>query len=216
MRKAMTSHPDSAEVSSPIDFHDLAQARAWAEDTVRERPWRPRFFEAFADALNAERAGPLEVVELGSGPGHLAREVLSRCDVSRYVALDISPAMHALAREHLGALAERVTFLTRDFRDADWSAGLGGVDAIVTLQAVHEVRHKDRQPALFERAHDALRPGGLFLICDHYWEAGVSWKQVPLYLTPDERMATLSAAGFGELSVLHDEGGMSLIAARGV
>lgn len=210
----MTSSQDPTEVPSPLDFHDLSQARAWVEDTVRRRPWRPRFFEAFAGALSAEEAPVRRVFELGSGPGHLAAALLERCPIERYVALDFSPAMHLIAEEHLGPLAGRVSFHVRDFREADWAAGLDLADAVVTHQAVHEVRHKDRQPALFAGVHAALRPGGLFLICDHYWEAGVPWKEVPLYLTPDEQLTMLADARFEELKVLHDEGGMRLISAR--
>lgn len=210
----MTSSSNSPDVPSPIDFHDLAQARAWVEDTVRRRPWRPRFFAAFAEAILAEDCAAPTVFELGSGPGHLAAALLGGCAIARYVAIDFSPAMHLIAKEHLGAAAERVNFCVRDFREDDWAAGLGPADAIVSNQAVHEVRHKDRQPALFASAHAALRPGGLFLICDHYWEAGVASKQVPLYLTKDEQLERLAQAGFGQLKVLHDEGGMRLISAR--
>ena len=64
------------------------------------------------------------MLELGSGPGHLAREILTRCAITDYVALDFSPVMHGLARDHLGALAARVTFTTRDFRHPTWTADL--------------------------------------------------------------------------------------------
>ena len=212
----MTSYSDPNDVPSPIDFHDLAQARAWVERTLQARPWRPRFFQAFADALNAEERVSHQVVELGSGPGHLAAVLLEQCRIERYVALDFSPAMHLLAREHLGALATRVTFTVQDFRSAECFARLEPADVIVTHQAAHEVRHKDRQAALFQNVRAALRPGGLFLICYHYWEPDVSWKEVPLYLTKEEQIFTLAQAEFTPLKVLHDEGGMRLISARRV
>jgi hypothetical protein len=40
------------DVPSPIDFHELAQAREWEAQTIVKRPWRPQFFAAFATALN--------------------------------------------------------------------------------------------------------------------------------------------------------------------
>src|SRR5262249_62221889 len=110
---------DPEDVPTRVDFHDPAHARTWTDETPRKRPWRPRFFAAFCAAL----AGPrLRILELGSGPGHLAREILTRCDVADYVALDFSTPMHELAREHLGTdLAARVTFVTRDFRTPEWT-----------------------------------------------------------------------------------------------
>ena len=75
----------------------------------------------------------LRILELGSGPGQLAREILIHCDVHTYVALDFSPAMHSIAAEHLEELASQVTFVTRDLREPDWPSGLGTFDAIVTF-----------------------------------------------------------------------------------
>ena len=96
------------------------------------------------------------------------------CDVHRYVALDFSPAMHALAAEHLGELASRVTFVTRDLREPGWPADLGTFDAIVTLQAAHETRHKRHLVPLLERARTLAAPGGLLLYADHYLTAATT------------------------------------------
>ena len=114
---------DDEDVPIRVDFRDGATARAWIEDTRIRRPYRPRFFAAFCAALAPRRA--LRVLELGSGPGQLARELLVHCDVGTYVALDFSHAMHELAAEHLGDLAGRVTFVTRDFREPAWAERLG-------------------------------------------------------------------------------------------
>src|SRR5690242_11363302 len=132
------------DVPSPINFHDPAQARAWMERTARVRPWRPEFFAAFSAALRTRGSHPLRILELGSGPGQLAAAVLRTCNVSQYVALDFSFVMHELAREQLGALAGKVRFVKRDFRLPNWNAGLGKFDAVLTLQASHETRHRDR------------------------------------------------------------------------
>lgn len=195
------------DVPSPIDFHDLSQARTWMEDTVRIRPWRPRFFAAFAQALNARSERPARVLELGSGPGHLAAAILSACPVYEYVALDFSDAMHELAREHLGDLASRVRFERRDFREPDWPNGLSFFDAAVTLQAIHETRHRNRAPALFRQIREILKPGGLFLYCDHYLNLVTN---PALYLERGEQPTVLAAAGFANIECILDEGGMAL------
>jgi SAM-dependent methyltransferase len=203
---------DDADIPSPIDFHDLAQARAWVEDTVRRRPARPAFFAAFCSALSRNGTTPLDVLELGAGPGHLAREVVSRCAIRRYVALDFSEAMHQLAREHLGELAARVTFETRDFRDPRWTHGLGSFDAVVTMQAAHEMRHKRHLVPLLERARSVLKPDGVLGYCDHYAD-GTPGKNAALYAARDEQPAALREAGFKVIKPLHEEGGMALYSA---
>ncbi|MDA8092911.1 MAG: class I SAM-dependent methyltransferase [Betaproteobacteria bacterium] len=197
------------DVPSPVDFHDLQQARAWVENTVAARPWRSAFFDAFVDALNQHFRRSFSVLELGSGPGHLAGHVLERCTVAQYRAIDFSAAMHALAREHLGAAAERVLFVEKDFRSPHWFAGLAPVDAIVTMQAAHEVRHKARQPGFLAQVRRVIAEGGLFLFCDHYAEPGTG-KNPELFLTKREQADTLVRAGFQDVRMLLDFGGIAL------
>lgn len=199
---------ESEDVPTPVDFQDPEHARQWTDETPRKRPWRTSFFAEFCTAL---RGAQLHILELGSGPGHLAREILTRCDVAEYIALDFSNAMHDLAREHLGDLASRITFVTRDFRTPDWIAGVSAPDAIVTMQAVHETRHKRRALPLLAQTRTILRPGGQLLYCDHYFEDG---KKVGLLLDRAEQPEVLRAAGYSRVELLRDEGGMALYAAR--
>jgi SAM-dependent methyltransferase len=202
--------PDE-DVPSPVDFHDPAQARAWEEQTVKGRPWRPQFFARMVTALRTHFAGPFSVLELGSGPGHLAEQLLTHCEVRRYVALDFSPAMHALAGTRLSMFAGRVEFAVRDFRRTDWNAGLGAFDAVVTLQAAHETRHKRHLPVLLAQARQTLLPDGLLLYCDHYAGPG---KHPELFLDTHAQPEALHQAGFAGIEKLLDLGGMALYAAR--
>jgi cyclopropane fatty-acyl-phospholipid synthase-like methyltransferase len=108
--------------------------------------------------------------------------------------LDFSLAMHELAREHLGALADRVTFVQRDFRDPTWPDGLGTFDAVVTMQAAHETRHKRHLVPFLERARSVLEPGGLMLYCDSYLSPLATKPQ--LLVERDEQPRALERAGF--------------------
>jgi SAM-dependent methyltransferase len=199
-----------SDVPSPVDFHDPAQAQAWETDTIERRPWRPEFFAAFASVLNKNFAGPFSVLELGSGPGHLTRVILLECPQANYCALDFSEAMHGLARERLAALSRRVQFVTRDFCKPDWYQGLAA-DAIVTMQAAHELRHKRHLPKLLLQVRDVLRSGGIFLYCDHYSEGG---QNPDLMLAREEQPQALDNAGFTDVRRLLDKGGMALYVAR--
>ena len=177
-----TSGDETEEDDVPIrvDFRDMATARAWIEDTRIRRPYRPRFFPPFCEALQ-QLAKPLRILELGSGPGQLAREILARCQIEKYVALDFSPAMHVIAVEHLGELVSRVTFETRDFREPTWPDALGEFDAVVTLQAANETRHKRHLLPFLERARTRVTRGGIVLYADHY-------------LTPETKLPALTPA----------------------
>lgn len=194
------------DVPIHVDFRDPTTARTWIEETRIKRPYRPRFFAAFCAALSTRPW--LRILELGSGPGQLAREILTHCDVDAYVALDFSPAMHEIATEHLGDLASRVTFVTRDFREPDWPRGLGTFDAIVTLQAAHETRHKRHVVPLLERARTVITVGGVLLYADHYLTAET--KLPDLFLPRDDQRLAMERAGFIDVELRYEEGNMAL------
>jgi SAM-dependent methyltransferase len=200
------------DVPSPIDFHELARAREWEAQTITKRPWRPRFFAAFATALNVHFAREFSILELGSGPGHLAEQILRDCKVAKYAALDFSKAMHELARARLGAFLDEIDFLQRDFRSPDWTAGLTNFEAVVTMQAAHELRHKLRLPALLSQVRTCLLPGGLFLYCDHYAEAAGAERR-DLFLSQADQPAALREANFADVRTLPDASGMALLSA---
>jgi SAM-dependent methyltransferase len=199
------------DVPSPIDFHDPAQVRAWEEATIRDRPSRPHFFAAMVAELNARFDGPFQILELGSGPGHLAEQILEHCPAQNYVALDFSDAMHALAKQRLARFKDRVRFVTRDF-SKEWGKGLGPFDAIVTQQAAHETRHKKYLVRFLFRAAAKLKPDGLLLYCDHYAEP-VPEKHPDLYVAREAQPVALLNAGLSRIALLHDEGGMALYSA---
>jgi SAM-dependent methyltransferase len=200
----MTSDDDDVPIR--VDFRDPATARTWIEDTRIRRPYRPRFFAAFCAALASRSA--LRILELGSGPGQLAREILVHCDVRSYVALDFSPAMHEIAAEHLGELASRVTFVTRDFREPAWPGDLGTFDAIVTLQAAHEARHRRHLVPLLERARTVVAPGGVLLYADHYLTPETTLPAL-VPARADQPLA-LERAGFVDVELRYEEGNMAL------
>ena len=196
----------SLDVPSPIDLRLMSDARPWAETALARRPARPEFFDAFAREIGRDGA---RVLELGSGPGFLAQHLLHAWPGLDYVALDFSPAMHQLAAERLGERAARVRFVERSFLDADWFDGLGVFDAVVTHQAVHELRHKRHAATLHAQVRPLLAAGGRYLVCDHFLgEGGLSNDQ--LYMTVDEQREALRHAGFAQVQPVLVKGGLAL------
>ena len=155
------------DVPNPIDLRTMADAREWADTAMTKRPWREEFFRAIGDEISGTRHHKFSILELGSGPGFLARYLLTALPDATYVALDFSAAMHELARERLGDLAARVQFVEADFRNPHWNTGLLTFDTVVTLQAVHELRHKRRASSFYREVRPLLQRGGRFLVCDH-------------------------------------------------
>ncbi len=202
------------DIPSPIDLKDAAQALQWVQGTVERRPYRADFFRAFGRYLEERVTGPIRILEVGSGPGHLASQLLARISlIAEYTLLDFSEAMHRMARQELCTHSGKTRFVTADFREDTAFSGLGAVDVVVTMQAVHEIRHKRHVGALYQRLLNALRPGGHFLVCDHTTD-NANGGNVDLFMTREEQWSVLGQAGFREIEQLLDLGGMTLHAAR--
>ena len=199
-----------ADVPSPVDLRRLEGARKWADEVMVKRPWRVEFFEMFASVIQELAAGkPVRVLELGSGPGFLAEHLLKALPNIEYVALDFSPAMHELAVLRLGALAERVKFVERSFLDESWSHELGEFEVVVTLQAVHELRHKNRASKLHSQVKQLLSPDGSYLVCDHFsGDGGMSNDE--LFMSVAEQHAAIEFGGFQNIRQLHARGSLVL------
>lgn len=201
------------DIPGKIDFRKPAQARAWAEEANVKRPWREEFFHLFARELLSIGADELSVIELGSGPGFLAQEILQALPHVDYTALDFSKAMHSLARERLGRLSGGVRFVEANFKQPNWNIGLPIFDAVISMQSVHEVRHKKRIPALYAAVRKLLHKHGVFLVCDHYAGEDGSTDH-DLHMTIEEHEEALRNTGFSEVTLLLKKGGLAMWRAR--
>lgn len=197
------------DVPSPIDLRLPRDAAEWEATAMSKRPWRTEFFGRMQEEIAGAAPPARRILELGSGPGFLAHYLLLKLPDISYVMLDFSAAMHELACRRLGVLAERAEFVERDFKQPGWHEGLGVFDCVVTLQAVHELRHKRYAPALHAAVRGLLAPGGRYLVCDHYFGPD-AMQNDRLYMTVDEQRAALAEAGFRTVEELLRKGGMVL------
>ena len=200
------------DVPSPIDFSRPQEAAAWTEAANLKRPWRAEFFAAIVEELRSLRHRSLSVLELGSGPGYLAEAVLRAQPDVRYTLLDFSSPMQELARARLGA-GTTAFFVTADFRTADWSENVGSFDAVLTVQAVHELRHKNRAVGLHKVVGRLLRSRGMYLVCDHVLGPG-GMTDGELFMTTFEQAEALRTSGFPDVALILEKCGLVLHRAR--
>ncbi len=174
-----------------------------------DRPFRLDMFNEFANSLkndNVENA-----LELGSGPGFLAEYLCDRISNISLTLLDFSDAMHVLAKERLKAYQQDIEFVCRDFKNPDWTRGLKTFDCIFSNQSIHELRHKSLAETLHGQVRSVLTEGGVYLVCDHFVGPGAMQNE-ELYMTPDEQISCLGAAGF-KAEVLLQKGSMQIVRA---
>jgi len=198
-----------SDVPSPIDLRLMSDASEWEATATEKRPWRTAFFAKFADELAQMEPAAAHVLELGSGPGFLASKVLSDVPYLRMSLFDFSEAMHVLAKKRLGAMVDRVEFLVGSFKDPQWFQGLNGFDAVITNQAVHELRHKQYAEELHRQVARVLRSGGTYLVSDHFAGPG-GMTNDQLFMTVAEQKSAIESAGYASVRQVLLKGGMVL------
>ena len=193
------------DVRSPFDCDNALVATAWTYDSDLKRPQRPDVRARIAERIAAGRMGEAARVpvrarrassELGCGPGYLAEAILDEVPFAAYTLLDFSAPILAMARRRAGSFPY-TDFVLADFIEQTWTEGLGTFDAIVTMQAVHELRHKRRAPALYAQARELLVPGGVLIVCD-----GAPSTVQPLGMSVAEQQAALASAGYIDIDVI--------------
>jgi len=74
--------------------------------------------------------------------------LLQNCQSACYTLIDFSPQMLELSRSRLARFKDRTVFIQLDFKKDDWTVAVpAGFDLVVSLQAVHELRHASRIPS---------------------------------------------------------------------
>jgi hypothetical protein len=99
-----------------------------------------------------------------------------------------------------------VRYVHGDFKREGWSTELGRFDAVITMQAVHEIRHKRHVPGLYREVRGIT---DLLVVCDHE----PTDRMPGLHSTEAEQHAAMRGAGFGEVTTLWALHGMYVIRA---
>ena len=180
------------------DWDSAAEAAAYGDKADQARPWRSEIRDHIAARIAAV-APRGRILELGAGPGLLAHRVLRRSpSLEAYTLLDFSAPMLSVSRERLAGF--RAAFFVRaSFKSEDWTRLVDGpFDCVVSMQAVHELRHKRHAGRLYAQVHRVLAGPGLFMVCDHT-PFDDSPRSVALYMTPEEQQQALASAGFANV-----------------
>ncbi|MCG6901442.1 MAG: class I SAM-dependent methyltransferase [Rhodobacter sp.] len=183
-------------VGASHEFHDAAFVRGWASRFVPTPP-RLQLFDMILDQIESLGLPQAHVVELGTGPGYMARHILQRNPTISYEALDFSEVFFDVARETLGALSGRVTFTSADLMDPSWPDRLTSrPDAIVSTWALHDLGGQRPVADVYARAYSVLAKGGILVNGDFIKPDGTLWDYEPGRFEISRHLEFLRAAGF--------------------
>lgn len=183
-------------VGAQHEFHDAGFVRDWAKRFVPTEP-RLRLFDLILEQVEKLDRRNAHVVELGTGPGYMARHFLERNAVITYEAVDFSEVFLEVARETLGELASRVVFTNADLMDPGWPEKLTGKpDAIVSTWALHDLGSQQAVANVYARCYEALGEGGLLVNGDFIKPEGTAWEYEAGRFEIGRHLDYLREAGF--------------------
>ncbi len=197
--------------TSPHHYDDPAYVKKWAEEVNRKRPFRRKVFRWMVTYLKLV-GRPLKILEIGSGPGYLAEYLLSNVSVDQYLLWDSSKPMQEIAGKRLMKFRNVTRRVTVSFEDQPkWRGFRSKFDAIVTIQAIHELRDARKIPRLYGNMFSALKPRGILLLADR---SQIKSKPLKHLLHPAEHMTALRDGGFENIQKGPVFGDLVLLKAR--
>jgi SAM-dependent methyltransferase len=182
----------SGFVGAQHEFHDAAFVRGWADRFV---PTPPRL--ALFDLILQHLSVNTHVLELGLGPGYMARHILDRNDTINYEGLDFSEVFFDVARKTIGESMPRVTLTKADLMDQTWPRSLARRPrAIISTWALHDLGSQQAIADVYARCHEVLPPGGVLLNGDFIKPVGTDWDYEPGRFEVARHLELLRQAGF--------------------
>jgi SAM-dependent methyltransferase len=129
--------------------------------------------DLLVDVLEARLHRRCVVLDLGAGPGPVAKRILDRLPQAKVVCYELDPVLKSVGEKALARYGARCRWVQADLREPQWMLGLapGRVDAAISHLALHWMTA--REMARFYRTlAGRLRKGGLFLNADFIPWAG--------------------------------------------
>lgn len=193
---------DRMFVGAEHEFHDPAFAREWADRFVPTAP-RQRLFDLVCEQLQRRAEGGDHIVELGIGPGYMARHLLERLPRCTYEGVDFSEAMHALAERTIGDRMSRVTLTLADLLDDQWPSRLSRQPAaIVSTWSLHDLGSEHAVAGVYARCGSLLAPGAILVNGDFIKPDGTRHDYEAGRFSIGRHLEHLRAAGFRDARCL--------------
>jgi SAM-dependent methyltransferase len=188
----------SGYVGAEHEFHDAEFVRGWANRFVPTEP-RIQLFDMILDQIAQSSVPNIHVVELGIGPGYMARHILERNRKISYEGVDFSQVFFEIAKETVGELMHRVTLTKADLMDQSWPQNLTRrPGAIISTWALHDLGSQQAVADVYARCYETLPKGGVLVNGDFIKPDGTSWNYEPGRFEISRHIELLRQAGFSD------------------
>lgn len=179
------------------------------------------------------------VLDLGAGTGALAEAILESSPAGAVDLIDVDTEMLEQARTRLARFGGRARFTEGSFME-----DLPCCQGVAASLALHHIPTLDLKRVLFQRIHDALEPGGVFVNADatmpadpaaqdatwrgwadHMVSHGIDerrafehfeeWSEEDTYFPVEDELAAMAAAGFDAKCVWREVGIAVIVGRKG-
>ncbi len=190
-------------VGAQHEFHDADFVQGWADRFVPSPP-RLALFDMILDQIGQLPVSDPNVLELGLGPGYMARHILERQQTLRYEGLDFSTVFFEVAKRTLGQLESRVTFTNADLMDQSWPTRLSRPpQAIISTWALHDLGSQQAVVDVYARCFETLPKDGILVNGDFIKPDGTAWDYEAGRFEIARHLELLRQAGFANPVSLH-------------
>jgi SAM-dependent methyltransferase len=177
-------------------FHDAAFVQGWSDRFVPTAP-RIALFDLILEQIRKPGLPNAHVLELGLGPGYMARHILERDAGISYEGLDFSDVFFEVAQKTIGAYMPRVTLTKADLMDQNWPGRISRQPgAIISTWALHDLGSPGAVAEVYARCFETLPKGGLLVNGDFIKPEGTTWTYEPGRFETGKHLELLRKAGF--------------------
>ncbi len=186
------------------EFHNKSFSQEWAEKFKPTAP-RIKLFETILKQIEKVGFPATSVLELGIGPGFLAKYLLDRLPEISYEGLDYSHPMLKIAEKKTEDHKKRIDFIRADLINKKWGKTIKSTpNVIVSTWALHDLFERKNILNVYQKSFEILPEGGLFLNGDfvkpeeskHNYEGG--------RIKPSEHLELLRKVGFRDAECLEE------------
>jgi SAM-dependent methyltransferase len=183
-------------VGAQHEFHDAAFVQGWADRFVPTAP-RLALFDLILEQLSNPVLPKAHVLELGLGPGYMARHILERNANISYEGLDFSTVFFDVAKKTIGDYLPRVRLTQADLMDQAWPGTLFEQPAaIISTWALHDLGSQQAAADVYARCYEILPKNGIFVNGDFIKPDGTAWTYEPGRFEIDRHLELLRQACF--------------------
>lgn len=158
--------------STEHDWHSKEYVADWIARDVA-RPERPGTLQEMLAVAPFPKDAKIRVLDVGGGNGQVTEAVLKAFPNAQVTLQDYSQIMLDHAAQRFAKYGDQVTYVLSDLFDPKWTASVKGpFDMAVSGIAIHNLREMEPISAVYAGIRSLLKPGGVFLNCDHFAGCG--------------------------------------------